>query len=143
MRLAPGLDIAVPHGWNIAAQRRDTAERHLLVHAATVPLPRERGDYGSGVISTLGPDDVFVSLVDHGREGVGTALFASRGLPAPKPSEFEPNAMQRVHLGMSGGQWFFTAGGRAWCLYAVLGSHARRQHGAVKVNTLLKGVRIG
>lgn len=141
MRLDPGFDLAVPPGWNVAARHQEGST--LLLHAATVRLPRDRGDYGSGVLITLGADDVFLSLMEHGRDAVGTALFADHGMPRPRPSEFEPNAMQQVLPGMSAGQWFFTKGGRAWCLYAVLGSHGRRQVGAVKVNTMLKAMRIG
>ena len=142
MRLGRGFDIAVPPRWHISAHHRDGGPDHLLVHAATVPLPRERGDFGSGVITTLGPDDVFVSLFEYGRDAVGTVLFESKGMPRPRPSEFDPSAMQQVQPGMSGGQWFFQAAGRAWCLYAVLGSHARRQGGALKVDGLMQGVRI-
>ena len=147
MRLVPGFDLAVPPGWQVAARRqpedRPGHPGNLLVHAATVPLPRERGDFGSGVVTLLGPDDLFVSLFEYDRESVGTALFANKGMPVPRPSDFDPSAMQRVRPGMSGGQWFFQDGGRAWCLFAVLGSHARRQRGAVRVHGLLRGVRIG
>ena len=142
MRVDPGFQLTVPRGWNVVARYQDPETRRLLVHAATVPLLPDRGDYGSGVIGTLGSDDVFLALFEHGRDAVGTALFASRGLPRPRTFDFTPNAMQQVHPGMSGGQWFFTEAGRTWGLYAVLGSHARRQRGAVTVNTLLHGLHI-
>lgn len=146
MRLVQGFDLSLPPGWQVAARRQARTvpgrEGNLLVHAATVALPRERGDFGSGVVTRLGPDDVFLSLFEYDREAAGTPLFASRGMPVPRPSDFDPSAMQRVRPGMSGGQWFFTVSGRAWCLFAVLGSHARRQHGAVRLDALLKQVRI-
>ncbi len=142
MKLANGVDLAVPPGWKVLARPADPGNRHLLVHAATVPLLPDRGDYGSGVVGTLGPDDVFLSLFEHGPEALGTALFRTRGVPRPRPSDFDPNAMQQVHAGMSGGQWFFTEAGRTWGLYVVLGRHSRRQRGAVHVNALLAGMRI-
>ncbi|MCW2598870.1 MAG: hypothetical protein JWM02_699 [Frankiales bacterium] len=142
MRIDAGFDITVPPGWHVAGRNRDNVPGTLLVHAATVPLPRIRGDFGSGVLPTLDPDDVFVCLFEYDREAVGTALFQSKGVPRPRPSEFDPSAMQWVRPGMSGGQWFFNTSGRAWCLFAVLGSHARRQPGALKVGALLRGVRI-
>jgi hypothetical protein len=144
--LVPGFDVDLPAGWQVAVRRQPPSVPgrigNLLVHAATVPLPRDRGDFGSGVVNTLGPDDVFLSLFEYDPEAAGTSLFASRGLPVPRPSDFDPAAMQRALPGQSGGQWFFTVAGRAWCLFAVLGGHSRRQAGAVKVDALLKGVRI-
>lgn len=142
MRLDRTFAIDVPPGWNVAARRKpESFER--LIHAATIPLPRERGDYGSGVLTGLGPDDVFLSIMEHGAEAIGSPLFAVQGVPVLRPSEFAPNAMQQVLPGRTAGQWFFTAGGSAWCIYAVLGSHARRSVGAVRANALLKGLQIG
>ncbi len=146
MRLVSGFDLTLPAGWQVAARRQlpvvPGRDGNLLVHAATVALPRERGDFGSGVVTTLGAEDLFVSLFEYDREAASTPLFASRGMPTPRPSDFDPGSMQRVRPGMSGGQWFFTTSGRAWCLFAVLGSHARRQRGAVQLHDFLKGVRI-
>ena len=42
------------------------------------------------------------------------------------PSDFSPTAMPRAMPGRTGAQWFFSLGGRAFCLYVVLGSHAER-----------------
>lgn len=146
MRLVPGFEVDLPAGWQSAARRQAPTDPgrpgNLLVHLATVPLPRERGDYGSGVVPTLGPDDLFCSFFEHDPASAGTALFAAKGLPKPRPSDFDPGAMQQVRPGMSGSQWFFTVHGRAWCLFTVLGSHARRQRGAVRLDQLLAGVRI-
>jgi hypothetical protein len=142
MRIDRTLSIDVPPGWNVSATRKGESQERLI-HAATIPLPRERGDYGSGVLTRLGPDDVFLSIMEHGREALGTPLFSQHGVPVLRPSEFAPNAMQQVLPGRSAGQWFFTAGGSAWCVYAVLGSHARRSAGAVRANVLLTGMRIG
>ena len=145
--LAPGVSLTAPPGWEVRVRRQAPVEVHrhgnLLVHAATVPLPRERGDFGSGVVTTLGADDVFVSLFEYDASSAGTALFTHRGIPLPAPSEFSPGAMQRPLPGQSGGQWFFTAGSRAWCLHVVLGSHARRVPSALKVQRLLSGLQIG
>ena len=147
MRLVPGFSLDLPPGWQVAVRRQPSSvpgrEGNLLVHVATVPLPRDRGDFGSDVAGELKPDDVFVSLFEYDREATSTPLFAQRGLPRVRPSDFDPAALQRVRPGQSGSQWFFTEGGRAWCLFVVLGSHARRQRGAVRVAALLRGVRIG
>lgn len=146
MRLVPGFELHLPPGWQVAVRHQPAhvAGRpgNLLVHAATVAIPADPGDFGSGLVTQLGPDDAFVSLFEYDRESVGTALFSSHGLPSPRPSDFDPGTMQRVVPGRSGAQWFFQEAGRAWCAFAVLGSHSRRQAGAVKVGQLLRGVRI-
>lgn len=146
MRLVHGFDIELSAGWHVAA-RRQTPEfaeqsQNLVVHASTVPLGRSEADFGSGVATRLGPDDLFCSFFEHDAASVGTALFAERGLPHPRPSDFVVGAQQQALPGQSGAQYFFTEAGRAWCLFVVLGGHSRRQVGAQRVGALLKGVRI-
>jgi hypothetical protein len=103
-------------------------------------MPAERGDFGSGVVDLLGPDDVFVALVDYGAEVADQGLFEKQGLPRLAPSQFAPNRLQRPLPGMSAAQQFFSVGGRGFCLFTVLGSHARRmasvQRAAALVSTL-------
>ena len=48
---------------------------------ATFPLPDDIGDFGSGAVNLMGPDDIFASLFEYGPESLGTALF-SRARPA-------------------------------------------------------------
>ena len=67
----------------------------------------------------------------------GTALFARVGVPRVSAADFAPNNMQRPIPGQSGAQYFFNHGGRAFCLYVVLGSHARRNELVVEVNAVL------
>jgi hypothetical protein len=146
MRLVHGFDIELHPGWQVAAHRQAPEFSHqapnLVVHAATVPLRKDEGDFGSGVAARLGPDDLFCSFFEYDAASVGTALFSARGLPTPRPSDFAVGALQRSLPGQSGGQWFFTEAGRAWCLFVILGAHSRRQAGAVRVGALLKGIRI-
>jgi hypothetical protein len=47
-----------------------------------------------------------------------------------------------VIKGQAGAQFFFSDAGRAFCLYVVLGSYARRGALVPKVNAVLAGVRI-
>ncbi|MCW2777426.1 MAG: hypothetical protein JWN17_1151 [Frankiales bacterium] len=147
MRLSSGgLDVGLPPGFEVRVKAQPPSgldgSRNLLLHAATVPLPAERGDFGSGVWELLGPDDVFVSLLEYDAEDAGTVLFEAQGLPVVRPGDFSPAAMQRQLAGRSGAQWFFTVSGRPFCLYAVLGSHARRAAGAATVSRLLRSMHV-
>ncbi|MCW2667990.1 MAG: hypothetical protein JWN57_2952 [Frankiales bacterium] len=147
MRLTgAGLAVDLPPGWEVRVRGQQAsgraATRNALLHAATVPLPADRGDFGSGVWELLGPDDAFVALLEYDEEDADAVLFAAAGLPAVRPSDFSPAAMQRTVGACSGGQWFFRLHGRAFCLYAVLGSHSRRAAGAARVAALLRTVAV-
>ncbi|MCW2613891.1 MAG: hypothetical protein JWN08_885 [Frankiales bacterium] len=142
-----GVVVDLPAGWEARARTQPPSEPgrtgNLLLHAATVPLPSARGDFGSGVVETLAPDDVFVSLFEYDAADAGRALFAARGLPVPRPSDFSTAVLQRTQLDHSGAQFFFTAAGRPFCLHVVLGSHSRRAAGAATVGRLLVRTTIG
>ncbi|WP_392544808.1 hypothetical protein [Oryzobacter telluris] len=145
-----GISVDVPSGWTSAIVRRpvppetapapppearglapaapaEPGERTLpVVHVCTRPLPTAVGDFGSGVIELLTPEDVFVSLVEYGSDLAGFGLFERQGWPRLAPSQFSPNRMFREVPGRSGSQHFFSVGGRAFCLFTVVGSHSRR-----------------
>ena len=108
-----------------------------VLHAATVTLPEVRGDFGGSVTGQLGELDVFVSLFEYGPEAVSTPLFATRGRPELGAADFSPAGLQRSIAGQSGRQYFFQESGRAFCLYVVLGSHARRAVLIRRVRALL------
>lgn len=142
-----GISVDLPAGWDVRARTQPPSEPgrsgNVLLHAATVPLPAARGDFGSGVVETLAPDDVFVSLFEYDLEDAGKVLFAARGLPVPRPSDFSKAVLQRTQLDHSGAQFFFTATGRPFCLHVVLGAHGRRAAGATTVGRLLARTKIG
>ena len=142
-----GIAVDLPAGWEARARTQPPSEPgatgNVLLHAATVPLPAARGDFGSGVVETLGPDDVFVSLFEYDRADATRVLFAEKGLPVPRPSDFSRAVLQRTQLDHSGAQFFFATAGRPFCLHVVLGSHSRRSAGATVVGRLLQRTTIG
>jgi len=145
---AHGMGLDAPPGWEVRITRRSPTQEEgesrsrPVLHAATVALPVVRGDFGGGVTGLLSATDLFVSLFDHGPDAVGTPLFADRGRPRPVPADFSPNRLQRTIPGQSGGQWFFTEGDRAFCLYVVLGSHARRVELVNRLGGLLSTLQL-
>jgi hypothetical protein len=142
-----GLAVTPPAGWEARIYKRDAntpGTRTLpVLHAATVPLPAERGDYGSGVVETLGGQDVFVALLDFGTEAAGTALFAATGIPGLTPDMYQPHALQRVLAGQAGVQRFFTHNGHGYCLYSVVGSFANRGPLCYQANQIIGSLEVG
>jgi hypothetical protein len=85
----------------------------------------------------MAPTNVLVVLFEYDPPAARTPLFARRGRPAPVASDFAPNQLQRIIPGQSGAQYFYNEAGRAFCLYAVLGSHDRRAQLVGEVRLLL------
>ncbi|MGI9601474.1 MAG: hypothetical protein ACR2QE_06305 [Acidimicrobiales bacterium] len=146
-----GMAVDLPTGWDGAIYRRepDETERSAggvenpVLHAANFALPAERGDFGSGAVEIMGRSGVLVCLVDYGSESAGTALFAREGVPrSVPPDDFATHTLQRPQAGQGGLQIFFHEGGRAFCLYVVIGSHRRRRVLTPVVNELLAGLEV-
>lgn len=148
MRLdAEGFEVVVPPGWEVRISRQtenlEGGASTPVLHAATFILPEERGDYGSGCVEIMGPEDVFVSLLEFGDEAVHSALFPPGEMPRSiDPQAFRTNGMQRWMPGQSAYQKFFTEGDRAYCLYVVIGDHSRRVALARTVRSLLLSIRL-
>lgn len=146
-----GLRCQPPGGWRLAIERKATVGAAVpqgvspqlrgraperiepngevmrpILHACTIDMPTNRGDFGSGVVDLLDSEDVFISLVEFGSEVADQGLFADQGVPRLAPSQFDPNRLQRPLPGRSASQHFFSVGGRAFCLFTVIGSHSRR-----------------
>jgi hypothetical protein len=115
-----------------------------VLHASTVPLPalRERGDYGSGIVERLRRDDVFVGLLEFDPASAGRGLFEREGVPRLVPDAFGPRRLQRLIAGQAGAQRFFSRRGRAFCLYAVVGSFGRRALLVPRAAALVSGLEI-
>lgn len=133
---AHGLSIDPPEGWEVQIFRRagdDSSTRRAdvggkgtsnpVLHASTRPLVAGRGDYGSGVVETLGVHDAFLALVEFDPDAGQTALFATSPVPRRLAARgFQAHTLQRVIAGQGGSQAFAQEADRAFCLYAVVGS---------------------
>ncbi len=143
---AHGIAVTAPAGWDVRIGRRpaEGAETaHAVLHAATFALPPRRADYGDGAVQLMGPRDVFVALVEFAPAVLGTALFATAGWPAPLTgADFSRSSLQRGVAGQAGLQRWFTAAGRPWCLYVVIGGWDGRVVLARRANELLLGLEV-
>jgi hypothetical protein len=140
-----GLRVEPPRGWQVDVFRRPAQSgeaTHPVLHACTRPMPADRGDFGTGVVDVLGSEDVFVALLDYGTSVADRGLFAKQGMPALAPSQFSPDRLQRHIPGRSASQHFFSTGGRAFCLFTVLGSHARRMATVPKAVELVRHLQV-
>ena len=142
MRLARyGIAVNVPSGWE--GKVFTLPGTRPTMHTANFPLPPSDGNFGAAAISSMADDGVFVAFVEYDPELAGVGLFSTQGLPAPLVArDMSGRAMQRMIPGRSGVQRFFTESGRAFCLYAVIGSKPRRDALVGKVNDLVGGLEI-
>jgi hypothetical protein len=142
---AQGMSVATLPGWEVTIFRRPPLgieQTFGVLHAATVPLPPSRGDYGGGVVEGLGPEDIFLALLDFGPQAAAKALFGAAGLPGLTPDLFGPKQLQRTLRGQGGVQRFFHANGRGFCLYCVIGAFANRMALTARANQLIGTIRI-
>jgi len=113
-----------------------------VMHIASFPLPPETGDYGGGAVELMSSKDLLVVLFEHGRASANTPLFAATSIPRIAVSDVSTMQLQRLLEGQGGVQRFFTVAGRAFCLYVVFGSHARRVRTIPVVNGILATLSI-
>jgi hypothetical protein len=125
MRLAGyGIEVDVPEGWEGRIFRHEGGEPTL--HVGNAPLPVQDGDFGAGAIASMDPGGVFLALTEYGIELAGRGLFEPAGPPRNlAAAEVSPAALQRTLPGRAGLQRFFTASGRAFCLYLVVAAGSK------------------
>lgn len=121
-----------------------TTPGHAVLHAASFPLPAQRGDYGSGAVDRMVGEDMFLALLEFHPDSARTPLFAQRGMPDDLGAQsYRTDQLQRTLPGQAGVQRFFSVDGRAFCLYVVLGAFSRRAALAPRVGQVLAATTIG
>ncbi len=159
---AHGIEVSLPAGWEGRLFRRPAAGEvasadagvegepaapaettHAVLHVSTIALPLGIGDFASGAVDQLGNDDILIVLFEYDPSSIEQPLFKAAGVPRQLAAEdFNPNVMQRAIRGQAGSQTFFNDQGRAFCLYVVLGSFARRRELVPRVNQVLATLTI-
>jgi len=149
-----GITVDVPTSWEgriyakpeqgprAAAHGAVESQPNAVVHVASFPLPPGTGDYGGGAVELMTNTDLLVVLLEHGRQSAHTPLFASIGIPRITIDDVSTTCLQRLLEGQAGAQKFFTVNDRAFCLYVVFGSYARRGRTIPVVNDILKSLSI-
>jgi hypothetical protein len=120
-----------------------TAQARPVAHLANFALPEARADFGNGAVELMGDRDVLIVLFEYEPASVVQPMFARRGMPRSlRTGDFHPSMLRRGIPGQTGHQSFFQEAGRAFCLYVVLGSAARRARLLPQVNAVLSSVVI-
>ena len=152
--VAHGVSVDVPAGWEaelstqpdpamLDAGLESSDPALVVVHAANFSLPAERGDYGSGAVETMDRGGIFTAVIEFDRASAASRLFAREGFPTRlEPADFAPDQLHLSLPGQAGLQQFFHVGSRAFCLYAVIGSHSRRNLLVPELNRILSGMSI-
>jgi hypothetical protein len=120
---AHGIRVELPSGWSGRLFWRDGGAARL--HAASYPVALSDGEFGDASTRAMpATGAAFVALLEY-LPGAGlkpgSGLFSSRRIPRPlDPTAFAANRMAHPRPGQVGAQHFFTASGRAFCLYVVI-----------------------
>ena len=103
---ALGVTVELPTGWEGRIFRRPEfgdptataddpaappgATTHSVVHLSTISLPTDVGDFASGAVDLLGPDDALIVLFEYDASSVDQPLFAvARDPEGPQPRRLQ------------------------------------------------------
>jgi hypothetical protein len=125
---AHGIAITLPPRWSGRIFAR--AAGNATLHAGDFRLALGDGEFGDRTTAEMPPGSAFVALVEYvpgaGLEP-GRGLYAARRIRLPlDPTAFSPRNLAHIRPGQEGMQQFFTAAGRALCLYVVIAAGSDR-----------------
>ena len=121
-----GIAIDVPRGWEGRIFVPDLAPPAInlpILHLTDAILTVERSSYAPELANRAGGTGILVALLEFDHTLADVGLYEPQGLKLPLPRDrFHPKALQFPSLVQEGHQRFFSWGGRAFCLYVVLGT---------------------
>jgi hypothetical protein len=141
-----GIAIDVLPGWEGRIFVPDLAPPAInlpILHLTDVVLTQERSSYAPELAARAGGSGTLVALLefDHALANVG--LYERKGLHLPLTRErFHHRALQFPSRVQEGHQRFFSEGGRAFCLYVVLGTGRGVDTRLAQVNRALASLHI-
>jgi len=144
------LALDLPPGWDGRISKREQdrqsvargAQSRAALHAGDFGLPPVLADFGNGAVEQMAAKNVLVMLVEYGAESVGTPLFGHSGLPSLGAEAFSPRTLLKALPGQAGSQTFFSAEGRAFCLYVVIGDYKDRAGLVPRARSVVDSIRI-
>ncbi len=144
------MSIQLPAGWDAEIYLRDldgdptddVTDMRPVLHASNFALPPGRGDFGSIAVEAMGRPGILLAVLEYGHASASTSLFANPFPTRLEAREFGLNNLQHPLPGQAGAQRFCTRGGRAFCVYAVLGSYGMRNVLVAELNRALGAVSI-
>ncbi len=142
---AHGLRIELPRGWSGRVFKR--AAGGATLHAGDFQLALDDGEFGDRSTGQMPHGCSFLALTEY-RPGAGLepghGLFAARRIPRTlDPTSFSARGMAHPRPGQLGGQEFFTAAGRPFCLYVVIsGARTERRRRLATLGAVLRTLQI-
>jgi len=121
-----GIAITVPKGWEgrLFVPDLDPPAINLpILHLTNTVLTTERSSFAPELAARAGGTGVLVALLEFDHTLADVGLYEPQGLRLPLTRDrFHEKALQFPSRVQEGHQWFFSEGGRAFCLYVVLGT---------------------
>jgi hypothetical protein len=137
---AYGISLELPAGWEGYAFRHDGGEPTM--HLASFRLPGSDGEFGSRATAAMPSDGLFLALTEYrvAASQLGTGIFADPPPRVLRAEQLSAQTLLRPLAGQRGQQRFFSSGGRAFCLYVVVGRDGDRRLRAA--NGVLSSIEI-
>jgi len=141
-----GISIRLPPAWEgriFVPDLPSPAVNLPVVHATDRALATPRSSFAPELAARAGEEGTLLALVEYEPALAGRGLYAP-GPPTPPISRdaLHPGALQVPNPAQEGRQWFFSAAGRAFCLYLVVGIGRGLDARLTRVNELLASLRI-
>ena len=125
-----GISVDLPAGWEGRAfvpAAPPPALNFPILHGASFAMVPDDSSFAGRLTAAMGRRDAMFSIVEYDPRLAGDALFREHGLPLRvSPGDVHPMAMQVPRRGQGGAQRFFSASGRAFCLYVVVADDRTR-----------------
>src|SRR5436853_447042 len=154
-----GISVVLPGGWEgrifTHAGDEDSDNRPTL-HMASFPLPVDEGDFGFDVVAGMSASGIFVSLVEYTPDcylpevdlttdpsaidlDPSATVFSSIGIPVVNGGDFDQAVVvaDTTLTAITAVQYPFSAAGRPFVLYVVVGDEANLGPAVGQVNALL------
>ncbi len=142
---AHGISVELPTGWSGRIFSR--AGSVATLHAASFALALDDGEFGDRTTSSMPPGASFLALTEYlpgAGLRAGSGLFAATRIPRRlDPASFGAAKLAHRRPGHVGMQHFFSASGRALCLYVVIaGQRSERRAQLAILDRVLGSLRI-